>query len=131
MRAHLPELGRVLVVSVLALLVDAGTLAILTSVLGAPYQAAGFAGFMAGLAANYLLSVRWAFQERRLADGRVELLWFAAIGLLGAGWNALLLWLGVERLGWPLWFAKAASVGMVFFWNYGVRKWLLFTKKPV
>ncbi len=130
MRAHLPELGRVLVVSVLALLVDAGTLALL-AVLGIPYQAAGFAGFMAGLAANYLLSVRWAFRERRLADARLEFLWFAAIGLLGAGWNALLLWLGVERFGWPLWLAKAVSVGIVFFWNYGVRKWLLFTKKPV
>ena len=131
MRAYLPELGRVLAVSVLALVVDAGTLALLASFLGTPYQVAGFAGFMAGLLANYLLSVRWAFRERRLTDARVEFLWFAAVGLIGAGWNALILWIGVEALGAPLWLAKAASVGIVFFWNYGVRKWLLFTKKPV
>lgn len=128
MNAHLAELGRVVVVSVLALLVDAGTLALLVHGTPLSYQLAGFLGFMAGLAVNYVLSVSWAFQKRRITDRRLECLLFVSVGILGAGWNALFLWLGVEVLEVSLPFAKTVSVGLVFFWNYGVRKYSLFTK---
>ena len=128
MNAHLAELGRVIVVSILALLVDAGTLALLVHGTSLPYQLAGFLGFMAGLTVNYALSVSWAFQKRRITDRRLEFLLFTSVGLLGAGWNALFLWLGVEVFEASLLLAKMVSVGLVFFWNYGVRKYSLFTK---
>ena len=53
------------------------------------YLFAAPVGFALGLALIYLLSVRWVFVERRLANPRVEFIVFALIGLAGMGINEL------------------------------------------
>ena len=98
----------------------------------APRPAAGAdespIGFALGLAAVYALSVRWVFRHRRLADARVEFLVFTSIGLAGMALNQLVIYAGVEHLSLSYEMAKMVSAAVVFCFNFGLRKLLLFTR---
>ncbi|MDB5954971.1 GtrA family protein [Ramlibacter sp.] len=96
--------------------------------LDVPYPIAAAIGFISGLWIAYSLSVRFVFGERRLRDERAELLVFAAIGVAGLLLTELLLWLLVGHAHWNAGYAKLASAGFVFCFNFGARKALLFTK---
>jgi putative flippase GtrA len=112
--------------SAAALAVDAGLLALLTSVLGVPYLWSGAVGFTAGLTVVYLLSIKWVFQNRSLTDARAEAAIFAVIGVVGLGLNEAVLYALVELVDLHYGVAKLASVAVVFSWNFGARKYLLF-----
>jgi putative flippase GtrA len=114
--------------SALALGVDLATLSGLIYVAGMHYLVAAPLGFAAGLALVYVLSVRWVFDERRLADRRIEFAVFALIGLAGMGINELILYAGVDRFGLNPVQAKVPSAAMVFCFNFASRKLLLFTR---
>jgi putative flippase GtrA len=114
--------------SAVALGVDGGLFA-LGLRLGLPYPLAAAIGFIAGLWVAYALSVRFVFGERRMRDERAELLVFAAIGVAGLLLTELLLWLLVGHAHWNAGYAKVASAGFVFCFNFGARKALLFTKR--
>lgn len=122
----LHEFVRYFVASLIALFVDAGLLVLLTSGAGVPYLWSGAIAFLAGLATVYILSVRWVFIKRALNDMKVEAIIFAVIGVVGLGINELVLYGLTGVLGFHYGLAKAASVGLVFFWNFGARKYLLF-----
>lgn len=122
----LHEFVRYFAASLVALIVDAGLLVLLTSGVGVPYLWSGAIAFLAGLATVYFLSVRWVFSKRTLADARMEAIVFAVIGLVGLGINELVLYGLTGVLGFHYGLAKIASVGLVFSWNFGARKYLLF-----
>ena len=114
--------------SALALSIDMATLGGLVYVAGMHYLVAAPLSFAAGLALIYLLSVRWVFAERRLADRRIEFAVFALIGLAGMGINELVLYVGVDRFGLNPVQAKIPSAALVFGFNFASRKLLLFTR---
>lgn len=120
------EFLRYFVASTVALVVDVVTLYLLTSSAGLLYLYSGAVAFMLGLTTVYLLSILWVFRKRALSDWRAEFVLFAAIGLVGLGLNELILWLLTGHLGLFYLVSKAASVFVVFSWNFGARKWLLF-----
>jgi putative flippase GtrA len=114
--------------SAVALGVDGGLFALGLS-LGAPYALAAAVGFIAGLWVAYTLSVRFVFGERRLQDERAEFVLFASIGVAGLLLTELSLWLLIGHAHWSAGFAKIATAGCVFCFNFGARKALLFTKR--
>lgn len=124
----LGELLRYFLSSGLALGVDTSLYVLLMRVAGWSYASAAAAGFAAGLAVVYLLSVRWAFQTRRLTDSRAEFALFAAIGVAGLMLTEWLLWLLIDGLDADALVAKAVSACIVFIFNFSVRKWLLFSR---
>lgn len=113
--------------SVIALAGDVMTLFVLTHALNVHYLVSAVLAFAVGLFINYELSIHWVFSRRSVRNQRRELAIFCGVGIAGAGINEALLWLGAGVFGRPLLAAKALSVGVVFFWNYGLRKWLLFS----
>lgn len=125
----LVELLRYFVASAVALGVDTGLYALgLRLHLG--YPLAAVAGFVAGVVVAYSISVRWAFDTRRLRNARLEFVVFAAVGVLGLLLTEALLWLQIDALAIaPLPAKLAASCG-VFFFNFGVRKLFLFKALP-
>lgn len=128
-RQTLLELARYFVASAIALGVDTGLYALgLRLHLG--YPLAAVAGFLGGLAAAYLISVRWAFRTRRLGDARIEFIVFAAIGVLGLLLTESLLWLQIDVLAFAPVPAKLVASCGVFFFNFGARKLLLFKVLP-
>jgi putative flippase GtrA len=112
----------------LALAVDFGTYVGLIRLLGVHYLVAAPIGFSLGLALMYVLSVRWVFRERRLADARIEFAVFAGIGIAGLLLNQLVIWLGVEKAGLAYETAKLVSAALVFCFNFCSRKLALFTR---
>lgn len=110
-----------------ALAADALVYVALIRLANVHYLAAAPVGFMLGLALHYALSTRWVFKARRLTDARAEFLIFSLIGIGGLLLNQLVIYLGVERLGLEPELAKLLSAGISFFFNYGVRKVLLFS----
>jgi len=92
------------------------------------YQVANVIGFFAGNMTSYQLSTRFVFDYRRLRKRTHEFGIYFAIGVGGLVWSALILLLLVGIFGLQKDIAKVISVGIVFGWNFGVRKALLFSK---
>jgi putative flippase GtrA len=128
MRSVLGEGTRYITASAAALAVDFSLYAGLVRLGSVDYLIAAPLGFALGLATIYLLSVRWVFGVRRLADARIEFAVFASIGLAGMALNQLVIYLGVEAWALSYEAAKLVSAGVVFCFNFTLRKLLLFTR---
>lgn len=122
------EGARYVAAGLVALAVDFGTYVALIRIGDVDYLLAAPAGFALGLATIYLFSIRWIFRHRRIADARVEFAVFALVGLGGMGLNQLVVYAGVEWLALNYELAKVLSAALVFGFNFGARKMLLFTR---
>jgi putative flippase GtrA len=120
---------RYLAAGLVALGVDFGIYVGLIRLAGVHYLIAAPLGFAFGLATVYLLSVRWVFGYRRLADRRAEFALFAVIGLAGMALNQGIIYAAVQWMPGAYEIAKLISAGMVFCFNFISRKLLLFTRK--
>lgn len=122
------EFVRYFIASLIALVIDIGSLALLTSYFNVPYLVSGAAAFLFGLAIVYMLSVTWVFESRAVRDPKLEFVLFLGIGVVGLGINeaALAILTGILSMHYLL--SKAASVALVFSWNFFARKWLLFSR---
>jgi len=104
------------------------------------------AGFLAGLAVNYVLSMLMVFRtEKQQQQGKNvrAVLIFAAVGLIGLALTELLQWLGETKLlqtdigkefntaikGLGAYAVKIVVAGIVLIWNYVGRKILVFKEK--
>ena len=119
---------RYVAAGLVALAVDFGTYVALIRLADVNYLVAAPAGFALGLATIYLFSVRWIFTHRRFADARVEFGLFALIGLAGMALNQLVINACVEWLALSYELAKVVSAALVFCFNFGARKIVLFTR---
>jgi putative flippase GtrA len=122
------ESFRYLAAAALALAVDMGVYIGLIRLAGVDYLVAAPIGFGLGLAVIYVLSVRWVFGHRRLANARAEFALFALVGLAGMALNQLVIYSGVERFAFSYEVAKIVSACAVFTFNFVTRKLLLFTR---
>jgi len=112
--------------SAAALSVDAALMVVLID-LGAHYLVATAVGFCAGIAVAYGLSISMVFQNRVVEDRRREFAGFLAIGLAGLILTQMLMafWVSLIGLDPPL--AKIPTAGLVFLFNFLVRRGLLFS----
>lgn len=115
--------------SALALGCDYGLLLLLHHVFGVHYQVAAVAGFSAGIVVVYLTSTRFAFRNRRLESRSLEFAGFLVVGLLGLALTVALLQVFVEGLDVPVAIAKIPTTGIVFLFNFLVRRIMLFTAR--
>jgi putative flippase GtrA len=113
--------------SVCALGVDMALLALLVQEFSWPYLLAATVSFSAGICVAYLLSVRLVFAHRRRPDRRTEFVSFAVLGAIGLGVNAAVMFVLVRYLGVYYLFAKCASAGCTFAYNFLSRRQLLFS----
>lgn len=127
-QAGLVEFIRYFVCSALALAVDASVYWLCLR-LGAVYQGAAVAGFVGGVSTAYILSVRWAFRRRSIANAQVEFLIFLGIGVGGLGLTEALLWLQISLFGLGPMVAKLVAAIGVFVFNFGARKLVLFSAR--
>ena len=82
-----------------AFIVDFGLLYILTEYAGLHYLLSATLSFIAGLVVNYIISCIWVFNNSKFRNRIVEFLFFAAIGVVGLGFNDLLIWLFTDCIG--------------------------------
>jgi putative flippase GtrA len=126
----LRELGLYGLASAAALAVDWGLLLGLTDI-GVGYLVASGVGFCAGIGITYLLSISLVFRHRTVVDRRREFIGFFGVGLAGLVLTQLLMALWVERLGLTPGLAKIPTAGLVFIFNFTVRRALLFSAPAI
>jgi putative flippase GtrA len=126
----LRELGLYGLASAAALAVDWGLLLALTR-LGVDYRIATAVGFSAGIGVTYLLSISMVFRHRAVVDRRREFVGFLGVGLAGLVLTQLLMALWVERLNMAPGLAKIPTAGLVFIFNFTLRRALLFRAPPL
>jgi putative flippase GtrA len=126
--ARIKEFVRYFAASALALGVDFSLYVGGVKYLGLHYLVSAVIGFLSGLAVVYLLSIRWVFAHRSIGRSwKKEFVLFTVVGILGMLLNEAILYMGVDWLSFDYRLAKVASAGIVFTFNFSVRKLLLFT----
>lgn len=100
------------------------------------YLFAATIAFVFGLTVNYIFSILWVFQKRNIKNKALEFLLFTLVGVVGLALNALFIWLftdyifvnliAVEDKQLRIIGSKIISTGIVYFWNFSARKWILF-----
>ncbi|MGC8728285.1 MAG: GtrA family protein [Elusimicrobiales bacterium] len=109
-----------------AFLIDYSLLWILTERFNFFYLISSAISFICGLIFNYLLSVRWVFDKRKLKNKKLEFLFFSLVGIAGLAINQLSIWFFTEKLKIFYMYSKLLSSAIVLLWNFGVRKFFLF-----
>lgn len=120
------QLVRYGLVSVAALAVDFGGMVLLVELLSVHYLVAATISFVAGLVVNYTLSRLWVFDESRYKTKISEFFAFSLIGIAGLLLNNGIIWVSVEQIGIHYAISKMIATGVVFFWNFGLRKIIVF-----
>ena len=128
MRNVIGESARYVAAGGLSLAVDFGCYVALIRLAGVHYLIAAPIGFLLGLALIYTLSITWVFSVRRLSSARLEFIVFASIGLAGMAFNQAIVYVGVEWLRLSYEVAKLLSAAIVFLFNFGCRKLILFRR---
>ena len=122
------QLFRYLWVGGFAFFVDYGCLFLFTDIFSINYLVSAAIAFTLGLIVNYLLSTIWVFHDSRLNNKMAEFAVFTSIGLVGLLLNEVVIYLFCEIIGLHYMISKLCSTAIVFFWNFFVRKIILFTK---
>lgn len=111
-------------VALVGLVVDFGTLVLLTEFAHVNYLMSAVAGFLAGLAVNFVLSERFVFSSPKFEAVWFRFVIFGVIGLIGLGLLTALMWLQVQVLGLSYILAKVVATVIVYAWNFLARRWM-------
>jgi putative flippase GtrA len=117
---------RYIVVGGIAFLFDFSFLYVFTNRAHIHYLISAALSFLIGLCVNYLLSIFWVFDKRRLENRMAEFSIFALIGLVGLGFNEGLMWFFTGVVGLYFMYSKLISTFFVLLWNFASRKLILF-----
>ncbi|MBP3228601.1 MAG: GtrA family protein [Bacteroidaceae bacterium] len=123
----LVQLFRYFFVGGLAFVVDYASLFVLTEYIGLSYLWSAAVAFLLGLAVNYLISNVWVFTRHRVENRWTEFAVFSLIGIIGLGFNELIMYAGSGLLHLHYMLSKLCSTAIVFFWNFFARKFILFS----
>lgn len=107
-------------------MVDYGAMVLLTEWFGLNYLLSATISFILGLTTNYILSVSWVFDKRKVSNRWAEFLIFAFIGIIGLGLNSLFMYLCTDKWGVHYMISKVIATVIVFFWNFFARRFTLF-----
>ena len=109
---------------------DYALLHIITEAFGVPYLISGIISFIAGLCVNFALSKLLVFSAKSdKKQATKEFIVFAIIAVCGLGITEGLMWIFTEKLGWYYMLSKAVAAVIVLFWNFFMKKILLYRKK--
>lgn len=122
------EASKYLAVGSAAFVVDALTLVILVSGFRGDYLLAACIGFIAGLIVNYYLGLKFVFSGVNQATAK-DFFKVAAIALVGLVLTEAGMFIGVEAIGLHYFVAKAVTAAIVFVWNFGARKTLVYGER--
>jgi putative flippase GtrA len=110
---------------------DLGFFYYFSSVLGFNYLFVGGVGFVFATAINYIISIRIVFTSGVRFSKKREIAAVFLISGTGLCIHEIVLYLAVTRFGLLGIFAKVIASGSVFFWNYYMRKWFVFTPRVI
>jgi putative flippase GtrA len=107
-------------------LANFGIFLIFVHLMGLHWVAGNLAGFVIGTFINYMLSVRFVFKSKNFLRRDFEVFLAFIVSALGVVLETMLIHLGHDMASLNLNVSKLAAAGVVFFWNYGARRFLIF-----
>lgn len=116
---------RSVLVSNVAFLVDFLLCLLFVGTLGIGYVPATAMSFTLASILNYRLSILWVFEGDK-EERRLEFLAFLAVSFVGLGLNALGMHLFANVLGVHYLVARVMAASLVFLFNFGCKKELVF-----
>lgn len=122
MKALILQTFRYFWVALVGLVVDFGTLVLLTEVFNVNYLLSTVCGFLLGLLVNFLLSERFVFSDPKVRSPLLRFGLSALIGAIGLGLLTLLMWTQVDVFGWNYILAKVFATVFVYAWNFLARR---------
>jgi putative flippase GtrA len=117
------EVSKFLLLGIISTAVDY-TIYSLLILLSIDYAVAIFIGYSSGLIVNYYIGRRYIFTAgTKLKNGHREFIAVASIAFIGMLLNIAI----VKVLSFSLWdlnplYSRIVAIGVVFFWNYFLRK---------
>jgi len=94
--------------------------------LGVSPVPASVAGFLVGMAVNYVLNYRYTFRsDKRHREAATK---FFVVGCCGLGLNTALMWVGTGPLGIHYVVAQLGATGLVLLWNFGANQFWTFAR---
>lgn len=120
------QLIRSLVVSGVSVVANFGAAFILKELVGLHYLVSTAGAFLAGVFVNYYMSTYWVFANRKLTSKHAEMLISVVVMGIGMLLNLIIIAGLVELVHVGYWVALVISTVIVFFWNFIVRKKLLY-----
>jgi putative flippase GtrA len=126
MRVHLQNLFKYALVGGCATVVDLAVFAVFAVQLHFNYLVVGGAGFLLGTAINYFLCVRYIYTSGQRFSARGEIIGVYVVGGVGLLLHEIILYVAHEHYTLPLMLCKVLAIGLVFFWNFGLRNFYLF-----
>lgn len=122
----LAQMFRYGLVSAAALAADFGVMVFTKEFLHINYLAAATIGFSVGIVVNYICSRLWVFQKSKLSS-RMEFTIFLIVGITGLVFNDLIIWIATDYLLIYYMVSKIIATFIVFFWNFLLRKCLIYS----
>ena len=121
------QFAQYIAVGGIAFVVDFGLMVALTEYLGINYLASASLSFIAGLAVNYLLCIRFIFREHALASRIYEFIIFCLVGIGGLLLNVGIMAFVTDVFGIRYTWAKLVAAFFVLLFNFLLRRQLLFS----
>ena len=115
-----------LIVGGLATIVEWAAFYVLNVLIGVHYLTSTALAFILSTLANWLFGRLILFKENRPKSLTKELIKIYATSIIGLLLNMLIMYLAVEKFGIYEMFSKIIASGLVFFWNFFIRKLLIY-----
>jgi putative flippase GtrA len=120
------QFSKYAVVGGFAFIVDYSLLWFLTEKIKFYYLISALISFITGLVINYILSVKFVFDNRKINDKKIEFFYFSLIGVAGVIINQASMWFLTEKIKIFYMKSKLITALIVLMWNFSIRKIFLF-----
>ncbi len=124
MKKNIRQFMIYLVVGGLATLVEWGLFWLLNKPLSMDYRIATTIAYALSTLANWFFGKVLLFKEKQNIWKELGSIYLTS--LIGWGMNLLIMWIAVQKLALPEMLSKMGATAIVFFWNFLVRKLLIY-----
>lgn len=112
-----------------AAVVDVGLFFIFAKFLGFNYLIVGFFTFLIATFVNYYLSIKFVFESGKKFKKKKEIFLVYLVSASSLGLNLMLLYILHEWIKLDIGLAKIIVTGLLFFYNYLIRRFFIFNSK--
>lgn len=120
---------RYLCVGGISAFVDWGLFYSLHIMIGFHYIIAATISFLLSVVVNFFLGREYVFKNQCKFSAKIEALNILLINSTGLLWDLLIMSLAIEILNIQSMIAKIGATGIVFMWNFSLRRWWLYKCK--
>ena len=128
LRSHFKKLVKYFFVGGAAACVDLSIFYFLSINLSYNYLLTGAFGFLLATWVNYVLCIKYIYISGQRFSGRGEIFGVYLASSVGLLMHELALYGFHEYFGAELMLAKILAIGLVFFWNFSIRNFYVFSK---